>query len=98
MSNETLLQERLAKILAADGDTLKKVDRVLAGDTPTDEQPRARLLNFKQAADMLGLSRVTIWRLVNDGSIPVVELRPGFRRIAEADILKIVQSRAEARA
>jgi len=49
----------------------------------------ARLLNNKQAADMLGLSKQTIRRLVKAGRLPVVETRVGRLRIPEQAIIDL---------
>jgi excisionase family DNA binding protein len=69
-------------LLAATPDTLRRVDRILSGEieTPTDPGDR-RLLSIAQTARALNLSRTTIWRLLRDGALPCVEIRPGSRRV-----------------
>jgi excisionase family DNA binding protein len=75
--------------LAATPDVLKAVDSILAGEIEgaTDR----RLLSIQQAADALGVSRTTVWRLLRDGRLPCVELRPGSRRIPSAAITAFVK-------
>jgi excisionase family DNA binding protein len=51
-----------------------------------------RLLNNKQAADMLGLSKQTIRRLVKAGRLPVVETRVGRMRIPEQAVIELTAS------
>jgi len=75
-------------LLAATPDVLKRIDRVLTGEPgegaaePTDR----RLLSIQQAADALGVSRTTTWRLLRDGALPSVEIRPGSRRVPSAAV------------
>lgn len=49
----------------------------------------ARLLNYRQAADMLGLSKQTVRRLVKDGRLPVVETRVGRLRVPEQAVIEM---------
>ena len=82
-------EQRLSAILAATPDVLKAVDSILAGEIEgaTDR----RLLSIQQAADALGVSRTTVWRLLRDGRLPCVELRPGSRRVPSAAITAFVK-------
>ena len=75
-------EQRLSAILAANPGVLRRIDSILAGEIEgaTDPGDR-RLLTIQQAANALGVSRTTIWRLLRDGRLPCVELRPGSRRI-----------------
>jgi excisionase family DNA binding protein len=83
--------QRMMKILTADPATLAKVDAVLTGtatDKPTDPGDR-RLLTQTQAAEILGCSRMTVFRMVRDGRLDAVELRAGRIRIPSAAITKL---------
>jgi excisionase family DNA binding protein len=81
-------EKRLSAILAANPDTLRRVDRILSGEPiegatePTDR----RLLSIAQAARALNVSRTTVWRLLRDGGLPCVEIRPGSRRVPSAAV------------
>ena len=84
--------ERFKKLLAADPATLAKVDAVLTGtatDKPTDPGDR-RLLTQTAAAEVLGVSRTTIFRMTRDGRLPAVELRQGRLRIPSKAITALV--------
>ena len=84
--------ERFKKLLAADPATLAKVDAVLTGtatDKPTDPGDR-RLLTQTAAAEVLGVSRTTIFRMTRDGRLPAVELRQGRLRIPSKAITELV--------
>jgi excisionase family DNA binding protein len=86
-------EQRMTLLLAATPDTLRRVDRVLTGE-PTEGATGPgdrRLLTIAQAADALGVSRTTIWRLLRDRQLPCVELRPGSRRIPSAAITEFAK-------
>jgi len=76
MTKEALI----GKLLAASPAELKRVAAVFTTEGATDPGDR-RLLSIQQAADALGVSRTTTWRLLRDGRLPCVELRPGSRRV-----------------
>ncbi len=85
-------EKRMTLLLAATPDVLRRVDRVLSGEIEgaTDPGDR-RLLTIRQAADDLGISRTSVWRLLRDGRLPCVELRPGSRRIPSAAITEFAK-------
>ena len=86
-------EQRLSAILAANPDTLRRVDRILTGEPTegaTDPGDR-RLLSIAQAARALNVSRTTVWRLLRDGRLPVVELRPGSRRVPSQAVTTFAQ-------
>lgn len=86
------IEKRLSAILAATPDTLRRIDSILSGEIEgaTDPGDR-RLLSIRQAADALGISRTSIWRLLRDGRLPFVELRKGSRRIPSEAITAFVK-------
>jgi excisionase family DNA binding protein len=83
-------EELIGKLLTATPAELNRVAAVFTGETPTEPTDR-RLLSIQQAADALGVSRTTIWRMLRDGGLPFVELRPGSRRIPSAAITAFVK-------
>jgi excisionase family DNA binding protein len=87
-------EQRLSAILAANPGVLRRIDSILAGEIEgaTDR----RLLSIQQAADALGVSRTTIWRMLRDGGLPFVELRPGSRRIPSAAVTEFARRGATA--
>ena len=90
-------EKRMTLMLAATPDVLKRIDRILSGEIEgaTDPGDR-RLLSIRQAADALGVSRTTVWRLLRDGALPCVEIRPGSRRIPSAAITEFARRGATA--
>lgn len=78
MSNE----QRLMRLMTANPATLAKIDAVLDG---TDGKPNkadadVRLVTYTRAAEMLNLSRPTIYRLAKLGRLEIVPL-DGVNRI-----------------
>jgi len=90
-------EKRMTLLLTAAPDVLRRVDRVLTGEPTegaTDPGDR-RLLSIQQAADALGVSRTTVWRLLRDGRLPFIELRKGSRRIPSAAVTALVKGGAQ---
>lgn len=85
-------EKRLSAILAATPDVLRRVDRILSGEIEGAGAPGdRRLLSIAQASVALGVSRTTTWRLLRDGRLPYVEIRPGSRRIPSEAITALVK-------
>ena len=80
--------ERLLKLLHAPPDQLEAVDRILNGEPPP--KPRVLeaplLLGMGDAARLLGVSRGTLWRMLQAGTFEKVELYRGSYRIRSIDI------------
>ena len=85
-------EQRLSAILAANPGVLRRVDAILSGEIEgaTDPGDR-RLLSIAQTARALNISRTTVWRLLRDGRLPTVELRPGSRRIPSAAVTEFAK-------
>ena len=80
--------------LADDSPELVGVDSIRRGkvDAPGAPAPvSTRLLSMGAAAAALGVSRQTIWRLLNEGRLSAIEIRKGQRRIAEAELQRFVR-------
>lgn len=50
-----------------------------------------KLYRLKEAANLLGVKSITIWRWCNDGKIAHVTLPSGQRRIPASEIERILQ-------
>ena len=74
-------RERMMKLLAANPQTLAKVDAVLNGtDGGTKAEADCRLITFTEAAKRLNVSRPTVYRLAKAGRLEIVPL-DGVNRI-----------------
>ena len=86
-------EKRMTLLLAATPDTLRRVDRILSGEPTegaTDPGDR-RLLSIAQTARALNVSRTTVWRMLRDGGLPFVEIRPGSRRVPSQAVTEFAQ-------
>ena len=74
-------EQLMVKLLTAAPEMLARVEALLENKqietTPADR----RLLTLGQAAKVLSVSRMTVYRMARDGRLPVVETRAGRHRI-----------------
>ena len=83
----------IGKLLTATPEQLKKIAAVFTGEPTegaTDPGDR-KLLSIQQTAAAMGVSRTTVWRLLRAGRLPVIELRPGSRRVPSASVTEFVR-------
>ena len=75
--------ERLMRILQASPEQLAAIDRVLEGTTEPARPERKGpfLLKMGDAASLMGVSRATLWRMLNLGRLTRVEILPATFRV-----------------
>ena len=74
-------------LLAADEDRRRALLRVLHGDAVVRSEERGPLLlSMGAAAQLLGVSRPTLWRMIQAGRLEKVEVLPGSYRIRKSDL------------
>jgi len=83
--------ERLIKFLNASPDQQEAIDRIIEGKQEQEltTTPRAAgplLLGMTDAAKWLGVSRTTLWRMLQDGRFQKVEVLPGSYRLRRSDL------------
>lgn len=70
--------------------------RILRGEIP-QETPKPLsgplLLGFLEASRLLGISRVTFWRMMKAGTIKKIEIFPGSFRVSRADLEALAAGR-----
>ena len=81
--NQQNSNERLMRILQASPEQLTAIDRVLEGKVePVRPERRGPfLLKMGEAAHLLGVSRPTLWRMLEAGRLDRVEILPGTYRV-----------------
>ncbi len=87
MTTET----RIKALLSASPDSLKQIDRILSGEAIETDTGDRRLLTINHAAKEMGVSRQTVWRMVQDGRLASIETRAGRRRIPSAAITEFLK-------
>ena len=73
-------------------DITEAIFNLLEGRLATDRAVSANeplLITMTAAAKLLGVSRVTIWRMVKDGDIRPIEITPNVFRIRRQDLGKM---------
>jgi excisionase family DNA binding protein len=88
------VEHRFQKLLTATPDQLAKIDALLEGKSSAPEQVDARLLTLTAAAERMGLSRQTVFRMTRDGRLPVVEVRAGRLRVPALALQNLVRKAA----
>lgn len=82
-----LKEELLTRIVLADQATLARVAQALEGDRGGNRS--VALLTLSDAAKTLRVSRSTAYRMIEDGALKTVEIRPGCRRVPEAELVRL---------
>ena len=81
-------EERLKLLFAASPEQIRAVEEILEGGVQmkTAESVGPLLMGMMAAAKFLGVSRTTLWRMVNEGRLKKVEILPGSFRLRRADL------------
>jgi hypothetical protein len=87
---ETVLSTDKSLSLAERG----TVERLIAGETDSlsarsGEEASRLLVTQKVAADLLSVSRITIWRMTRDGVLHPIEVLPGTWRYRSDEIAAV---------
>ena len=75
-------------LFEASQEQINAIDSILEGklQTKAAEAVGPLLMGMKAAAKFLGVSRTTLWRMVNEGRLKKVEVLPGSFRLRRADL------------
>jgi excisionase family DNA binding protein len=84
--------ERLIRVLQATSAQLATIDKILDGEAavPTPMAAGPLLLPMGKAAELLGVSRPTLWRMLNAGLLTRVEVLPNTYRVSRSEIEALV--------
>ena len=77
--------------LAATDEAKAQALKILEGKLPPDAGTDSTLLRVSEAADLLNVSRATMWRVIRSGKLKRIELYPGSLRLRRSDVLKLVK-------
>ena len=82
-------EDRFSKLLVAAPETLSEIDALLEGSARPSRHS-LRLMTIGQTAKETEISRTTIWRMIRSGNLRTVEIRPGTRRVPQAEVERLV--------
>ncbi len=89
VSNDDLIRA----IFTAPDESKARALAILEGKEISAPDTGPLLLTMGQTAELLGVSRATLWRAIRAGRIEKVEIYSGAFRLRRADILALVGSR-----
>jgi len=81
-------------VFTADDKAKEKALAILEGRDIPDADSGPLLLSMGEAAEMLHVSRATLWRTIKAGRLPKVELYPGAFRLRRADVVALANGKA----
>lgn len=91
------IENIMRSIFNADKDTLKRIAEVLSGEEErcrdNQKEIETRLLTQAEAAKRLNVSTTSIWRLIKEGRLQVVDVR-GRRRVRLSSLIRYSQGEA----
>lgn len=91
------IENIMRSIFNADKDTLKRIAEVLSGEEErcrdNQKEIETRLLTQAEAAKRLNVSTTSIWRLIKEGRLQVVNVR-GRRRVRLSSLIRYSQGEA----
>jgi predicted DNA-binding transcriptional regulator AlpA len=82
-------EERLKRLFAASPEQMVAIDGILESgiaSKKTTEPTGPLLLGMTASANLLGVSRATLWRMIKGGLLQKVEVLPGSFRLRRADL------------
>lgn len=85
----------LAGMLDTD-ERITKIAGIIRGETGDTAPTSCRLLTMGQCCERLGISRVTVWRLVKSGRLSFVDIGKGTKRIPEVEIMRFASGKVKA--
>ena len=95
-TSRAILQTLLSSddsLSAQEKQAIKRImDGVIEPPSTAHHSTETILLTQKQAAKLLSVSRVTIWRLVKEGFLNPTELLPGTLRYSFAEVAELARS------
>jgi len=92
ISNEKIIQA----VFAATDEAKQKALAILQGEVPV-ESVDTLLLGMGESAQLLNVSRATLWRIVKAGRLTKVELYPGAFRLRKSDVVALANGKLVSR-
>jgi excisionase family DNA binding protein len=91
-------EERFKRLFDASPEQLAAIDSILEGKNQNNAKSSAGplLMGMTAAAKFIGVSRTTLWRMVENKSLEKIEILPGSYRLRRADLEAIADKKSSA--
>ena len=90
-------EERLKRLFAASPEQMQAIDGIL--ESGVREKSRVTtgplLMGMTASAQLLGVSRATLWRMIKGGLLQKIEVLPGSFRLRLADLEAIASGQKQ---
>jgi hypothetical protein len=90
-------EERLKRLFAASPEQMQAIDGIL--EAGVWAKPRVTtgplLMGMTASAQLLGVSRATLWRMIKGGLLQKIEVLPGSFRLRRADLEAIASGQKQ---
>lgn len=86
-------EELIVRIATADTGTLARVTAALQ-DPQAGAEANVKLHTLTEAAQRLNIGRTSLYRMIADGSLKTVQIRPGCRRVPASELVRIAKGGA----
>jgi excisionase family DNA binding protein len=85
-------EERLKRLFEASPEQIGAIDGILEGkiQKPPTQTVGPLLMGMTTSANLLGVSRATLWRMIKGGVLQKIEVLPGSFRLRRSDLEAIV--------
>ena len=90
ISNDKLFQA----VFAATDEAKQRALEILQGKEPTEAIDGPLLLGMGESAELLNVSRATLWRTIKAGRLDKVMLYPGAYRLRRSDVIALANGKA----
>ncbi len=93
VTNDELIQA----VFAATAEAKHRALAILEGKELPVENNDPLLLRMGEAAELLNVSRATLWRTIRAGRLEKIELFPGSYRLRRSDVVALANGKAVSR-
>jgi len=93
MSQTATAEEVVPAVFPATPENRYRALQILKDQAPPEVIDGPLLLGMGESAELLGVSRATLWRMIRAGRLIKVEIYPNAYRLRKSDILGLVNGK-----
>ena len=97
MSNTVSNDKLFQAVFAATDEAKQRALAILEGQEPAEPIDSPLLLSMGQSAELLNVSRATLWRTIKAGRLEKIMLYPGAFRLRKSDVVALANGKGAAR-